>query len=83
MNKTNGAPQSGIYIANKAGLQHYVKQDKMNKSFACASHPLQRPKQLKMTVQETVSVPGLYPPKHYSKATNTTATARSPEEHIS
>jgi len=55
----------------------------LNKGFACASqlgNPPQRPKQLKMTIQQTVSSPGLYPPKHYSKATNTPATAWSPEE---
>jgi len=60
-----------------------MKQDKLNKGSACASqlgNPLQRPKQLKMTTQQTVSPPGLYPPKHYSMATNTTATAWSPEE---
>ena len=60
-----------------------MKQDKLNKASACASqlgNPLQRPKQLKMTTQQTVSPPGLYPPKHYSMATNTTATAWSPEE---
>jgi len=70
-----------LIVANEAGLQHFVKQDKLNKGFACASqlgNPPQRPKQLKMTIQQTVSPPGLYPPKHYSKATNTTATA--PEE---
>ncbi|DBB05711.1 TPA: hypothetical protein ACH3X1_016702 [Trebouxia sp. C0004] len=33
-----------------------------------------------MTIQQTVSPPGLYPPKHYPKATNTTTTAWSPEE---
>ncbi len=72
-----------LIVANEAGLQHYVKQDKLNKGFACASqlgNPPQRQKQLKMTIQQTVSPPGLYPPKHYSKATNTTATAWSPEE---
>ena len=72
-----------LIVANEAGLQHFVKQDKLNKGFACASqlgNPPQRPKQLKMTIQQTVSPPGLYPPKHYSKATNTTATAWSPEE---
>ncbi len=42
--------------------------------------PPQRPKQLKMTIQQSVSPPRLYPPKHYSKATNTTTTAWSPEE---
>jgi len=59
-----------LIVANEAGLQHYVKQDKVNKGFACASqlgNPPQRPKQLKMTMQQTS---GLYPPKHYSKATN-------------
>ena len=60
-----------------------MKQDKLNKGFACASqfeNPPQRPKQLKMTIQQTVSPPGLYPPKHYSKATDTTATAWLPGE---
>jgi len=60
-----------------------VKQNKLNKGFACASqlgNPPQRPKQLKMTIQQTVSPPGLYPPKHYPKATNTTSTALSPGE---
>ena len=33
-----------------------------------------------MTIQQTVSPLGLYPPKHYSKATNTPATAWSPGE---
>ncbi|DBB13453.1 TPA: hypothetical protein ACH3X3_004896 [Trebouxia sp. C0006] len=33
-----------------------------------------------MIIQQTVSPPGLYPPKHYSKATTTTAIAWSPEE---
>ncbi len=72
-----------LIVANEAGLQHYVNQDQLNKGFACASqpgNPPQRPKQLKMTMQQTVSPPGLYPPKHYSKATNTSATAWSPEE---
>ncbi len=72
-----------LIVANEAGLQDYVKQDKLNKGFACASqlgNPPQRPKQLKMTVQQTVSPPGLYPPKHYSEATNTTATAWSLRE---
>jgi len=72
-----------LIVANEAGLQHYVNQDQLNKGFACASqlgNPPQRPKQLKMTMQQTVSLPGLYPPKHYSKATNTPATAWSPEE---
>jgi len=72
-----------LIVANEAGLQHYLQQDQLNKGFACASQlgdlP-QRPKQLKMTIQQTVSPPGLYPPKHYSKATNTPATAWSPEE---
>ena len=57
-----------LIVANEAGLQHYVKQDKLNKKFACPSqlgNPPQRPKQLKMTIQQTVSPPGLYPPKHY------------------
>ena len=72
-----------LIVANEAGLQHFVKQDKLNKGLACASqlgNPPQRPKQLKMTIQQTVSPPGLYPPKHYCKATNTTATAWSPAE---
>ncbi|DBB13160.1 TPA: hypothetical protein ACH3X3_004914 [Trebouxia sp. C0006] len=72
-----------LIVANEGGLQHFVKQDKLNQGFACASqlgNPSQRPKQLKMTIQQPVSPPGLYPPKHYSKATNTTATAWSPEE---
>ncbi len=72
-----------LIVANEAGLQHYVEQDKLNKGFACASqlgNPPQRPKQLKMTIQQTVPPSGLYPPKQYSKATNTTATAWSPEE---
>ncbi len=71
-----------LIVANEAGLQHYVNQDQLNKGFACATqlgNPLQRPKQLKMTIQQTVSPTGLYPPKHYSKATNTPATAWSPE----
>jgi hypothetical protein len=87
MNKTSGAPQSGmshfLNFANEAGLQHYMQQDQLNKGFACASQlgkPLQRPKQLKMTIQQTVSSPGLYLPKHYSTAINTPATAWSPEE---
>ena len=42
-----------LIVANEAGLQHCVEQDKLNKGFACAS-------QLGK------------PPKHYSKATNTT-----------
>ncbi|DBA90240.1 TPA: hypothetical protein ACH3X1_003534 [Trebouxia sp. C0004] len=72
--------------ASCAGLQHYVKQDKLNKGFACASqlgnpqNPPQRPTELKMTIQQTVSPPGLYPPKYYPKATNTTTAAWSPEE---
>jgi len=73
-----------LIVANEAGLQHYVNQDQLNKGFACASqlgNPPQRPKQLKMTMQQTVSPPGLYPPKHYSKATNTPAW--SPEEQPS
>ncbi len=70
-----------LIVANEAGLQHFVKQNKLNKGFARASqpgNPPQRPKQLKMIIQQTVSPPGLYSPKHYSKATNTTAW--SPEE---
>ncbi len=43
-------------------------------------NPPERPKQLKMTIQQTASPPGLYPPKHYSKATNTPATTLSPEK---
>ena len=27
-----------LIVANEAGLQYYVKQDKLNKGFACASH---------------------------------------------
>ena len=79
-------PKRNVYflvIANEAGLQHYVEQDKLNKGFASASqlgNPPQRPKQLKMTIQQTVPPSELKPPKHYSKATNTTATAWSPEE---
>ena len=72
-----------LIVANEAGLQHYVKQDKLNKGFACASqlgNPPQRAKQLKKTMQQTVSPSGLYPPKHYSMATNTTATTWSPGE---
>jgi len=36
-----------LIVANEAGLQHFVKQDKLNKGFACASqlgNPPQRPK---------------------------------------
>ena len=72
-----------LIVANEARLQHYVQQDQLHKAFACASqlgNPPQRPKQLKMTIQQTASRPGLYPPKHCSKATNTPATAWSPEE---
>ncbi len=68
--------------SNEAGLQHNVQQDQLNKRFACASqlgNPPQRPKQLKMTIHQTVSPPGLYLPKHYLKATNTPATAWSHE----
>ena len=62
-----------------------MKQDKLNKGFACASqlgNPSQRPKQLKMNIQQRVSPPGLYPPKHYSQATNATTTAWSPQEQL-
>ncbi|DBA94327.1 TPA: hypothetical protein ACH3X1_001936 [Trebouxia sp. C0004] len=70
-----------LIVANEAGLQQYMKQDRLNKGFACASHPPQRPtRQLRMTIQQTVTPPGLYQPKHYSKAMTTTATAWSPEE---
>ena len=60
---------SFLIVANEAGLQHYVKQEKLNTGVACASQlgsPLQRPKQVKMTTQQTVSPSGLYPHKHYS-----------------
>ncbi len=72
-----------MVVANQAGLQKYVQQDQLNKGFACASqfgNPPQRPKQLKMTIQQTVRLPGLYPPKQYSKTAHTQATAWSPEE---
>ena len=72
-----------LIVANEAGLQHCVQQDHLNKGFACAcqlGNQPQRPKQLKMTIQQTVSPPGLYPPKHCSKATNSPAKAWSPEE---
>ena len=72
-----------LIVTNEAGLQYFVTQDKLNKGFACASqlgNPPQRPKQLKMTIQQTIPPPGVYPPKHYFKATNTTATVCSPEE---
>ena len=60
-----------------------MQQDQLNKGFACASqfgNPPQRPKQLKMTIQQTVRLPGLYPPKQYSKTAHGQATAWSPEE---
>ena len=72
-----------LIAANETGLQHFMKQNKLNKGFACASqlgNPPQRPRQLKITIQQKVPLPGLYPPKHYPKAINTTATAWSPEE---
>ncbi len=72
-----------LIVANEAGLQHYAQQDQLNKGVAYASqlrNPPRTPKHLKMTTQQTVSPPALYPPKHYSKATNVAATAWSPEQ---
>ncbi len=37
-----------------------------------------KPKQLKMTIQQTFSLPGLYPPKHHSKATTFPAWSTQP-----
>jgi len=74
-----------LIVTNQAGLQQYVQQDQVNREFAYAhasqpGNPPQRPKQLKMTIQQTVSPPGLYPPKHYSKAPHNPATAWSPAD---
>jgi len=58
-----------LSVVNEARLQHCMQQDQLNKRFAYASqlgNPPQRSKQLKMTILQTVSPPGLSPSKHYS-----------------
>ncbi|KAL3153404.1 hypothetical protein ABBQ38_011742 [Trebouxia sp. C0009 RCD-2024] len=71
-----------MIVQNKAGLQQYVDQDRLNTALRKAATELQyapgRSTQIQFEVRRVCTLQGLYPSKHYPEAEHRTPAVWSP-----